>query len=80
MWLALAISILCAVFTLNTLQRFLGTLGAGRRVESNSLSEEGTALRREKKKDQFLFVFGNLLSQGYSENYIRKLNMNIKLN
>ena len=66
MWLALAISILCAVFTLNTLQRFLGNLVTGRRIESNSLSEEGTVLRREKKKDQFLYVIGNLLSQGYS--------------
>ncbi|XP_046641506.1 uncharacterized protein LOC124326631 [Daphnia pulicaria] len=64
-WLGLGISIVCVIAVLNLIQRFLNypsVIETPSRPNDNPATEKIT--KKEETGKQYLYVFGNLLSQG----------------
>jgi hypothetical protein len=79
-WLGLGISIVCVIVILNLIQRYSESAsGTGFRLnnkpQTGNLTNNGQlrGTKGETGKQQYLYVFGNLLSQGFHtfENYTR---------
>ncbi len=65
-WVGLGVSIICVISVLNLMQRYLEYRSTVNKNSNENLVDGQNAKKRNKGK-HYLYVFGNLLSQGLIE-------------
>ncbi len=78
-WLSVVVSIPCVIFTLNQLQRFRGKFFSSKKdpksvekisVDLQKKRNDGRIVSTKMDSSIYLYVFGNLLSQGFSNSSV----------